>query len=186
MKFYISDLHFGHEKILELDKRPVGTVEENEILLSKNWNKAVRDTDIVYILGDSSYYDYEKTMRLFKRLNGKKMFLRGNHDKWMEEYESKRKICRYHEIMRVKDTLFNDPVFVSISHYPIAVWDKQFSGGYHLYGHVHVNKHPILSHPDMQRSFNVGCMTKLMDYTPRTLQDIVIRSHEFKYENGKP
>ena len=53
-----------------------------------------------------------------------------------------------------------------------------------IYMHLHLNKHPIVDNSEMNRSFNVGCMTKLMDYTPRTLQDIVIRSQEFKNENG--
>ncbi|MCK9577143.1 MAG: metallophosphoesterase family protein [Clostridia bacterium] len=182
-KFYISDLHLGHEKILALDKRPVATVEENEQLIMTKWNAAVTNADIVYILGDASYYDYYKTINIFNKLKGRKIFLRGNHDKWMDEQENKHNSMRYHECLRVGDYLFNEPVTVSLCHYPMAVWDKQFNGGYHLYGHIHLNHHPIVLHPDMNRSFNVGCMTKLMDYTPRTLQDIVIRSQEFQSQN---
>ncbi len=184
MKFYISDLHFGHEKILALDKRPVATVEENERLIINRWNKVVTDSDIVYILGDSSYYDYRTTIHIFKKLYGKKVFLRGNHDKWMNEPENRANRIKYHEHLRISDYVFDEKVTVSLCHYPMAVWDRQFTGGYHLYGHLHLNKHSIVTHPEMDRSFNVGCMTKLMDYTPRTLQDIVIRSSEFKNENG--
>lgn len=184
MKFFISDLHFGHEKILALDKRPVATVEENEQLITDRWNKAVTNSDIVYVLGDSSYYDYYTTIRIFKKLNGKKVFLRGNHDKWMNEPENRSNRIKYHECLCIGDYLFGEHVTVSLCHYPLAVWDKQFTGGYHLYGHLHLNKHPIVDNSEMNRSFNVGCMTKLMDYTPRTLQDIVIRSSEFKNENG--
>ena len=183
-KLYISDLHLGHERILAVDKRPVSTVEENERLISTNWNKAVSQGDIVYILGDSSYYDYHHTVRIFNKLNGKKVFLRGNHDKWMNEPENRCNHMKYHEFLRVNDYLFGEHVTVALCHYPMCVWDKQFNGGYHLYGHIHINKHPIVNCPDMERSFNVGCMTKLMNYTPRTLEDIVIRSQEFKNENG--
>jgi len=185
MKFYIADLHFGHTEILELDKRPVSNVEENERLLTHNWNEVVTNHDTVYVLGDSSYYGCDKTASIFRKLHGNKVFIRGNHDKWMNEYELRCKGIQFRDIITLDDYVAGKQTKVVVSHYPIAVWDKQFDGGYQLYGHIHLNKHVITAHSEMARSFNVGCMTRLMNYTPRTLEDIIIRSRTFKSQNGK-
>lgn len=34
-------------------------------------------------------------------------------------------------------------------------------------------RHAVLDHYDMERAFNCGCMMPYMDYTPRTLYEIM-------------
>lgn len=172
VKYYISDLHFGHEKILKFDGRPFKTVEENDNTIIKNWNNRITDDDMVFILGDVSYYDFMETRDLLLELTGQFFIIRGNHDKhWLNgsgRYESSVK-----DYMRITDYYHDKPVDVVLCHYPIAVWDKQFNGGLHLYGHIHNNNHEIVKHPEMKNSYNVGCMLPYMNYTPRTLDEIV-------------
>ena len=48
--------------------------------LIRMWNKTVSEDDLVYILGDFSFYDGEKTSNILKFLNGKKILVVGNHD----------------------------------------------------------------------------------------------------------
>ena len=55
MNYYISDLHFGHRAIIDLDERPFNDVTEMEWALIDNWNEVVTENDTVYILGDFSY-----------------------------------------------------------------------------------------------------------------------------------
>ena len=52
LKFYISDLHFGHKNILAFDNRPFFTLSEMEETLINNWNNRATKNDEVYILGD--------------------------------------------------------------------------------------------------------------------------------------
>ena len=66
--FYIADLHFGHNNIIKYDNRPFKTVEEMDLTLIANWNKAVSNDDCVYILGDISWHDDDKTAQIFKQL----------------------------------------------------------------------------------------------------------------------
>ena len=51
-KFYISDLHLGHNNIIRLDNRPFKNMTEMETTIINNWNSVVSDNDQVYILGD--------------------------------------------------------------------------------------------------------------------------------------
>ena len=70
--FFSSDLHFGHSNVLfKYDKRPFSSLEEQDEEIINRWNKKVSKDDTVYVLGDISFYDDEKTYEILKRLNGK-------------------------------------------------------------------------------------------------------------------
>jgi calcineurin-like phosphoesterase family protein len=78
--FFTSDSHFGHARIIELSGRPFANVDEmNETLIQK-WNAVVGLRDTVYHLGDFCMGPKE-TVFLRKRLNGKIILIKGNHDK---------------------------------------------------------------------------------------------------------
>jgi len=51
MNFYISDLHFGHKKIIEYESRPFNSLEEMETICIDKWNKKVGKSDNVYTWG---------------------------------------------------------------------------------------------------------------------------------------
>lgn len=176
MKFYISDLHFGHKNILSYDNRPFFSVEEMNEKLIENWNKVVSDNDEVYILGDI-FWKNDKADEILKRLKGKKYLILGNHDRinaamkgyfvWIKEYAE------------IKD---NDR-HITMSHYPIPFFKNMTREGYYmLYGHVHNSwDYHMIQHLKKQiealyqapcKMYNVGCMIEYMDYTPRTLDEI--------------
>ena len=52
MKYYISDLHFGHKNVLKFDNRPFDSVEEMNQTILDNWNNTIKNNDDVYLLGD--------------------------------------------------------------------------------------------------------------------------------------
>lgn len=67
-EWIISDTHFSHAKIIEYCNRPFRNVEQmNETIIAR-WKGAVKPEDVVYHLGIS-------------QLPGKKILIRGNHDK---------------------------------------------------------------------------------------------------------
>jgi calcineurin-like phosphoesterase family protein len=76
MDFFIADTHFGHKKIVEYTGRPSNYVG----LIMAGWRKTVKPEDTVYHLGDVSFLNKEKTIKILKFLPGKKLLLRGNHD----------------------------------------------------------------------------------------------------------
>ena len=167
MNFYISDLHFGHKNIIISDNRPFSSVEEmNETLIS-NWNSVVTNADKVYVLGDL-FWD-----------NRRLHLIQGNHDKLNTSLRQRFEwIENYAEI----DDKSNK---IILCHYPIAHWKNADYGTIHLYGHIHQSRdsRPFEEYVAAmkKRSFpykcyNVGCMMPYMNYTPRTLDEIINNS----------
>lgn len=75
MIYVIPDTHLGHENIKKYCNRP----DDFETLIENNWNATVTDSDTVIHLGDVSFSE-EWIARLGK-WRGKKILIRGNHDK---------------------------------------------------------------------------------------------------------
>ena len=176
MNFYISDTHFGHHNILRYDNRPFENAAVMDEVLIDRWNEVVGDDDTVYILGDFSWYKEEETLAILDSLCGRKVLIKGNHDRISPRVAKKFvKICYYLEINDGEER-------VVMSHYPMLFWNGQFRDSVHLYGHVH-NSHQWNCCLSFQRElkqlqdipmrmYNVGCMIEYIDYTPRTLQEI--------------
>lgn len=174
--FYISDTHFGHAHIIRYDNRPFMNATEMEEAIIERWNEVVSDKDTVYILGDFSWYKEEQTLGILNRLSGKKVLVKGNHDRISPKVAKKFvKVCDYLEI---KDNGRK----VVMSHYPMPFWNGQFRDSVHLYGHVH-NSHQWNVCESLRRElrqlqdipmrmYNVGCMMEWLNYTPCTLDEI--------------
>jgi len=132
---FISDLHFGHNKIIEICGRPTTIENHNKWLIEEVWNKYIGKKDTVYILGDLSFENKEKSDKILDKLHGKKKFMiLGNHDKSVETS------TRFTQITQIKDFNFSLKDFnihVNLCHYPILEWNRQFHGSWHLYGHSH-------------------------------------------------
>jgi len=78
----IADLHFNHTNIIDYCNRPFKTVTEMNTALITNWNKLVKDTDYIFIVGDFAFNSKEyKQDHWLKQLTGHKIFIKGNHDK---------------------------------------------------------------------------------------------------------
>lgn len=79
--YFISDHHFYHKKIIEFESRPFKNyIEMNEYMIDIH-NNTVSKGEMVYFLGDFSFGNKNLTKEVFKRLNGRKFLILGNHDK---------------------------------------------------------------------------------------------------------
>ncbi len=84
--WWTSDYHFAHFNIIAYCNRPFKTVEEmNEVIIRRH-NERVKPDDTVFFLGDfifkgGSEGGVEKYRLFEKRLNGKFIFIQGNHDR---------------------------------------------------------------------------------------------------------
>lgn len=185
--FYAADLHLRHRSMPRYETAHGGianvpqTVEERDQTIISNWNATVSRNDVVWLLGDVAYAPEDEFIRLMRQLNGHKHIVMGNHDKtWVRKLNETHKgdvleVCDYAKVT-------DGGRKVILSHYPIAFWDGQHHGSYHLYGHVHGTDEETLfqefgrhlvdigKFPEF-RAVNVGIM--LSDYTPRTLDQIV-------------
>lgn len=110
-------------------------------MLIKNWNDRVHSEDTVYVLGDLSMGSYDKIAPLIKRLNGKIILVRGNHDtpKRIEVYKSLGIEVQDIAYIRYKGRFF------ILCHFPIASEEfmnmvvRDNSEVVNLYGHIHHN-----------------------------------------------
>lgn len=174
--FYIADLHFGHKNIISYDGRPFFTVAEMDQALIENWNSVVKKCDTVYVLGDVSWYNKDDQKNIVNQLNGSKILIYGNHD--YSSYHNDG-FARSYDYLEINDNGRK----VILSHYPIVSYNGMYRGWYHLYGHVHNTTDDNMVETYLKQweayylkpchAVNVGCMKPWMNYTPRTLDEII-------------
>lgn len=177
MNFYIADTHFSHKNCLAFDNRPFKTVEEMDAEMIRRWNAVVNNDDHVYILGDLHWGKESDWIKVLEQLNGQKTLIRGNHD--IDPQKSR----RYFADVKDYKVIDDNGRKVVLSHYPIVCYRNHFYGWYHLYGHVHTSFEFNMMEHDRYlmeqlytkpcEMYNVGCMLPYMDYTPRTLDQII-------------
>lgn len=194
--FYIADYHLFHENVIKFDKRPFNTVLEMNETIINNWNKRVHNNDKVYILGDFIWKSVYIWPEILNSLNGEKHLILGNHDPKSFPQEIKnlfKEIVEYKEISDCNKRII-------MCHYPIIFHNKDFEENcYMLYGHVHITKEyqylceirkelkrkRLLDKENPIGNFiNVGCMMPWMDYTPRTIEEIIKGDKKY-HENKK-
>jgi calcineurin-like phosphoesterase family protein len=88
MKTYLfADSHFNQGNIATYCQRPENFTE----LIQSAWNRTVAPGDVVIHLGDVGIGDLSEIRRIIDGLNGRKVLVRGNHDRkhsntwWMEK-----------------------------------------------------------------------------------------------------
>jgi len=107
--YFISDTHFFHDNIIRFCNRPFIDIEHMHTRLINNWNKVVKQDDTVIIVGDFSFGKAEDTRSIVSQLKGKKILIRGNHDKNVN-------VGFDHVCEEMMLTIANERVL--ISHYP--------------------------------------------------------------------
>ena len=157
--FFIADTHFGDSNIIVYENRPFSNAEEMNNTLIKNWNDTVTENDIVFVVGDFSFYDKEKTTEICNNLNGEKFLVMGNHDTENEQYYYE---CGFSGISRYPIIYEN---FWILSHEPIYI--NRTMPYANIFGHVHGN--PIYTDVS-ERSFCASA--ERINYTPIELSEI--------------
>lgn len=120
----------------------------------RRWNEVVKEKDTVYVLGDFSFASGKETNKYLKKMNGKKILIKGNHENvWMDKDAD---LSLWYMILDYAEIKYQKYHFCMM-HFPIQTWNKQHHGSIHLYGHVHSNT--TTSHPmryEIENSYNVG------------------------------
>ena len=184
MNYYISDLHFFHSNILKFDNRPFDNLEEMHTTIINNWNNRITNKDTVFVLGDFCWGKEEEWISILNQLNGKKVLIRGNHDLKNMSSSLKKHFCDIKDYKEITD----EGRRVIMSHYPIIMYKGAYNKDiYMLYGHIHNTRENSFirkwrkelqetyknSGDNRGQLYNVGCMMPYIDYTPRTLSEII-------------
>ena len=132
----ISDTHFGHENILQFERKGrFNSIQEHDETLLGIWEKCVsslKGLDTFYFLGDfcADGREEEYVDRLVSCMATspcRKVMVRGNHDK---------AICGQ-LLAELFDEVYDYPIYIShrvvLSHFPCAVYNSQVN----VHGHTH-------------------------------------------------
>jgi calcineurin-like phosphoesterase family protein len=139
--WFTSDLHFGHRNVLKFCNRPWKDEKEMGKSLIENWNNTVGDNDIVFVLGDTFWFNNSRSIKkVLSQLKGKDIYIiPGNHD----DFKS------YHRVDDPRIHLCADVVTcwiteelkpkreVYLQHCPASTWPHRENGAYHFFGHIH-------------------------------------------------
>lgn len=117
-RYVISDTHFGHARMMEeaFEARPFDSVEEMDAIMVANWNKVVGNDDVIYHLGDFALSSRKRKRDLLEELNGYKILIMGNHDKWRGQTTDDWRENGFDKVYR--DYLILDETYI-LSHRPI-------------------------------------------------------------------
>lgn len=175
MIWFTSDLHFGHKRVVEFCGRPYLDTEQMDRELIFAYNDLVAPDDTVYFLGDISFHKPSHGVPLIGSMNGKKILIQGNHDKYSAaQYQSV-----FVTVAREMRVVLNGEAFC-LSHFPYAPEPRETEdpldlrymdrrpaqlGGTLLCGHVHTRW------KTKERMINVG--VDVWDYKPVSLSQIL-------------
>lgn len=144
--FFSGDHHFWHKNIIKPDyeNRPFKDEEDNpdvEMMNEKmidSWNNIVNKDDIVCYTGDIAFGGYKKTLKLLNQLNGKLIYVRGNHDKRsvLKALDESGKLMA--PVTYIKELEIQNQHIV-LSHCAFAVWFRNHYGSWNIFGHSHGN-----------------------------------------------
>ena len=171
MLFFTSDTHFGHANIIKYCNRPFASVEEMDAALIANWNAVVGEKDTVFHLGDIAMGEMRTARENLKQLNGKILYLTGNHfhpayipPSWQQLGSG--------GMWEILSDHSDSPVNITLNHYAQRIWNKAHRGAIHLFGHSHGSLEP------QGKSVDVGVdspwITGKPEYRPFTLFEVLM------------
>jgi calcineurin-like phosphoesterase family protein len=136
--WFISDEHYGHEKIIKYCNRPFSSIEEMDETLISNHNSVVKEKDITIHAGDFTLWKNVEGIykKYINRLNGTHIFLKGSHDYWIS-WKGSQQIWERNIFVDRKKYYF------VVCHYAMKRWAKSHYNSIHLFGHSHGNLEPI-------------------------------------------
>lgn len=204
MKIFVtSDTHYGHANILRYCKRPFFQPEDlddkgdwisrgiarerankHDETLIANHNSVVSPEDTVYHLGDVLMGRTSHAIQLLRRLNGNFKFIRGNHDRTMDEL---RTVISFYSDLKYRVEFLGDYHVLNhdlgefvMFHYPILIWDKCHHGTFCLCGHSHGTCPQSNPKTTTSRLLDVGVDTH--DFKPWELSEIesLLRDKSYK------
>lgn len=176
----ISDTHFNHNNLLTLKDLQGNLVrghlfsssKEMDDYMIEKWNSVVKPTDTVYHLGDVFFGDREYFETIWKKLNGEKRLIVGNHDdiRYLSSNNFFSKIGLWRMFPEFGIVMSHVPLHQSSSMY----YGSKDSGTLlaepiqliNIHGHLHQNASPNGSY--------INVCVEMIDYTPVNIEELRI------------
>jgi calcineurin-like phosphoesterase family protein len=171
--FFSSDTHYFHANIIKYCDRPFKTVDEMNEFMIDAWNSFVDEDDLTFHLGDFSLLrpvDSDQLRDVITRLKGKKILVKGNHDKDSDSFFLDAGFKKVYDSINVAGVL--------LVHYPLheafsrKVKDSHWGEVSHvIHGHSHDKKNPNLeNHYNVAVDRHEFCPVSLQQAVPENLQ----------------
>lgn len=164
--FFTSDTHFGDHRVLNIQRRPFGSVAEMDAALAAEWNAVVGPEDEVWHLGDFARSG-ARAAALLPRLNGRKHLLIGNNDPPAVVALAWASVQPYAEVTV-------DGAALVLCHYPFRSWNGQHRGALNLHGHSHGRL------KGLPRQFDVGVDAR--SWRPVSLDELTARTRRTRVD----
>lgn len=136
MEYFGSDYHLGHRNIIKYSNRPFDNIEEMaHAIISRN-NEVVKETDLLYMLGDIYLGNgYGLAREILSQMNGIKHWIIGNHDskKLIKNLSDCFVWHKHYERLTIRKQT------IILCHYPLFSWEKMQYNSWMLHGHSHGN-----------------------------------------------
>lgn len=159
---FTGDTHFGHNS--QAIRRGYDDIDQHDNDLIHNWNREVGPDDFCFHVGDFAWKQPpERLAAIFKRLNGRKYLVLGNHDD--------EKVCALPwaappvQRMLIQIGSGEDQKTLCLDHFGGRTWYNSHRGVVQLYGHSHGEL------PSTKASCDVGVDAWLLQ--PITLEDVL-------------
>lgn len=142
--WFTSDLHIHHRNVIRFCNRPFENEKEMGEKLIENWNFVVGDNDIVFVLGDTFWFNDSRSIKkVLDQLKGKTIYmLPGNHDDF-EHYhrvdDERIVLCPDVVVLWLQEYGSSKKNEIWMSHYPMMTWPHRDNGAWQLFGHIHSN-----------------------------------------------
>lgn len=180
--WFTSDLHFGHRNVIRFCNRPFADIKEMGQKLIENWNYCVKDDDVVFVLGDTFWFnDSRGIKKTLSQLNGEIYILPGNHDDFSSYHrvdDPRIHLCEDIVVLWLEsenDRGWDKKILeIWMAHYPMMTWPHRENGAWQLFGHIHSQEDRTEGvDQDLPLHWNqmdVGC--DRWDYCPISLESI--------------
>lgn len=143
--WFTSDLHLGHRNVLRFCDRPFKDEKEMGVGLIENWNNTVCKNDIVFVLGDTFWFNNSHSIKkVLSKLKGKTIYMiPGNHDDFNHYYrvdDPRIILCPDVVVLWLQEYNSIKKYEIWLSHYPMMTWPHRTNGVWQLFGHIHSNE----------------------------------------------
>lgn len=189
--FMTADPHFGHKNVIEYCSRPFKNVDHMNESLIRNWNQRVKLDDVTYVVGDfcflgGSQGGLTKAQEWESRLNGKVIYIAGNHDS-------------HNKIKGLRDArmLFAGSLIYMVHEPPERLDGFNPIPDLIICGHVHQHwrtklikndpnptGNPMLAGAKHEERLIVNVGVDVWDYRPVLLQEVITFAQKVMRESG--